>query len=563
MSEKLAKDLASRLADAALRLSSWANDPPEARDPRSVDRVFGQLDETVSFVESAVQDILAGKGKKLAGPTPVWSAERAAKSSDLDDPLEGMRGHSRAFTIPELLSFVSVCHKTGILRVHTDEENFLVQLEGGMVVYARSDRLAKGEHLAEILIANGVAAESIESFEQTGPLLPESLARFLQQNGLATSEDVRAAIEHQVHIIFRRLTSARDAYFRFYGGAKVRTEPEVRLNINKLLIESARCSDEEFARESERSASDLVPIDPEEFAKYMLGEEVAEDGSPVDEDVEVDEASFRELLDGVIEEGKLELPLLDAAASELLVLTWDEQVDAETLEEHIGRDQGLCAHILRVANSAAFAPVVPVASVSLAITRLGMDRIREIALALTVRQKAFEVPGWEDEVRLLWRRSAVTSGFAKALSRRLGSTPQRGSLLGLLQDVGKPVVLNTLCEIEADLGVELVNALAVELMDEYHGRVGSLLARHWSLPEWLEAVLLHHHDFDAVDEHREDVLVAHLADHLAAWAEDRDAEAVDALTQLEACAELGLTAEQVRNVLEETDAILAFSEIYA
>ena len=261
--------------------------------------------------------------------------------------------------------------------------------------------------------------------------------------------------------------------------------------------------------------------------------------------------------------GGLELPLLDAAASELLVLSWDEQVDAEALEERIGRDQGLCAHLLRVANSAAFAPVVPVASVRLAISRLGMDRIREIALALTVRQKAFDVPGWEDEVRALWRRSALTSGFAREVVRRTGGTPQRGSLLGLLQDVGKPVALNALCEIEAEKGVELVAAQASELIEEAHGRVGALLARHWGLPEWLEAVIRQHHDFETVDEHRADVLVAHLADRLATWAEDRDAEAIEELAGLEVCSELGLTPEQVRNVLAETDALLAYAEIYA
>jgi len=559
MSEKVAQDLASRLADAALRLSSWAKQPT-ARDARAVLR---QLAEAVQFVQATVGELEAGGVGKAVDPSSVFWGERPRLSwDDRNDPLEGMRGHSRAFTIPELLSFVAVSHKTGILRVHTDEENFLVQLEGGMVVYARSDHLEKGEHLAEILVANGVVSdEVIAGFERKGPLLPESLGRYLCAGGLASAEDVQRALVQQVHFIFRRLSHSRDAYFRFYEGARVRTEPEVSLNINKLLIESARCSDEETHRDQRRDDGGLAPIDAEEYRSCLQGE-AAQDGEEAGSE-DAEEFAFRPALEAVLESESFDLPLLDAAANELLVLCWDEQVDAETLEEHISRDQGLCAHILRVANSAAFAPVVPVASVQLAIARLGMDRIREIALALTVRRKAFDVPGWEHEVRTLWRRSAVTSGFARALSRRIGGTPQRGGLLGLLQDVGKPVVLNTLCEIEAEHGVELGDASAQELMQEFHGTVGSLLARKWSLPGWLAAVLQHHHDYRDVAEHREDVLVAHAADRLAAWAEDRDAEAIEGLSAHEAFAELGLRPEQVRHVLEETDAILAYAEIYA
>jgi len=555
-----------------LRLSSWARLPPRVTDARGRRDVLRQLDEAVRFVQSAVDEIVADGSS--ASPQPsrdVWSERTSQRGwAGMDDPLEGMRGHSRAFTIPELLSFVSVCHKTGILRVHTDEENFLVQLEEGMVVYARSDHLERGEHLAEILVANGVvSAEVIEGYERTGPLLPESLARYLGEAGLASADDVNAAIIQQVHFIFGRLSSARDAYFRFYEGARVCTESEVRININKLLIESARRSDEETHREAapaEAAAAaeeQLVPIEPEELEEFMRGEttavEVVDDGA-------AGESPFRSALEQVLESDELDLPLLDAAASELLILCWDEEINVVTLEEHISRDQGLCAHILRVANSAAFAPVVPIASVQLAIARLGMDRIREIALALTVRQKAFVVPGWEHEVRQLWRRAAITSGFAKALCRRTGSTPRRGSLLGLLQDVGMPVVLNTLCEIEAERGVELEDTQARELMQEFHGQVGSLLARQWSLPGWLETVLRCHHlteELGEASEHRADVLIAHGADHLASWAEDRDPGAVEDLTRRAPFGELGLTPEQVRNILDETDAILACAEIYA
>lgn len=282
---------------------------------------------------------------------------------------------------------------------------------------------------------------------------------------------------------------------------------------------------------------------------------------------DVDEIDpFRAELQSAIAEERMEIPLLDLSASQLLVLCWDEGLDAGTLVDHIGRDQGLSAHVLRAANSAAFAPVVPVDSVKLAVARLGINRIREIALALTIRHKAFEIPGWDLEVRALWRRSVVTSGFARAIYRRVCNLPQRGAVLGLLQDIGKPVVLNALCEIEAEHGVELDRSHARNLMEEFHAEVGAMLARRWSLPEWLHVVLRKHHvpsGEDPREEGRRDLQVANLADRLASWAEDRDQDPLGLLAELESLRALSLSEADLEGLIAETDSIVAQAEVYA
>ena len=63
---------------------------------------------------------------------------------------------------------------------------------------------------------------------------------------------------------------------------------------------------------------------------------------------------LREMLVGEIEADRLELPVLPETAAAVMEAVRDENTGARRLADIIERDQSLAAHLLRVANSAAF-----------------------------------------------------------------------------------------------------------------------------------------------------------------------------------------------------------------
>jgi len=63
-----------------------------------------------------------------------------------------------------------------------------------------------------------------------------------------------------------------------------------------------------------------------------------------------------------LERGEIELPLLPQVASQVMALTSDPSADAAKLSSLIHQDQALAAHVLRIANSPAYMPRSPVAS---------------------------------------------------------------------------------------------------------------------------------------------------------------------------------------------------------
>ena len=88
-----------------------------------------------------------------------------------------------------------------------------------------------------------------------------------------------------------------------------------------------------------------------------------------------------------------------------MAATQDDSCDARRLSRMIHRDAALAGHVLKLANSPLYAPTVPIVSLQQAVSRLGMKKIREMALVAACQAKVFRVPGQDARVRQLDRKS--------------------------------------------------------------------------------------------------------------------------------------------------------------
>ena len=105
----------------------------------------------------------------------------------------------------------------------------------------------------------------------------------------------------------------------------------------------------------------------------------------------------------------LELPFLPETAAEVVASCNSGDCDARELAELLQRDQSLASHVLRVANSAAYAPKEAIVSLQQATSRLGVATICEIAIAVSLHGNVFRVPGHKVRVRELWIHSATSA----------------------------------------------------------------------------------------------------------------------------------------------------------
>jgi len=198
-------------------------------------------------------------------------------------------------------------------------------------------------------------------------------------------------------------------------------------------------------------------------------------------------------LEDRVEKGALDLPVLADAAQRVMQLALDESTDAQALAEIIERDMALSSHLLRVTNSPLYRGRSPVVSLQHAVSRLGMRQVRGIALAIVCESRVFKVRGYEKELSDLFRHSLATAHFAEELARLKGFDLEEAFLAGLLHDIGRPVLLQTVLDLERQLGFRAPKTTALGVVGTAHARVGAKLVARWELSTRLGEAIRHHH----------------------------------------------------------------------
>jgi HD-like signal output (HDOD) protein len=274
------------------------------------------------------------------------------------------------------------------------------------------------------------------------------------------------------------------------------------------------------------------------------------------------ETELRAQLLQQIAERRLELPMLPQAAADVLAVCSDPGCDAARLAALIQRDQALAAHTLHVSNSAAYAPREPIVSLQQAVSRLGFQTMRDIAVAVALRSRTFAPGGQEQRLRAMWVHSAQSGAWAREIARARRRNVEGAFLSGLLHDIGQPVVLQALLGRPGAAGAAPEAELQERLIREFHAEAGALVLETWKLPDWMCAAVRWHHDPEAAPMHVEFARTALLADLLAHASLSPD-EATNAVLRTHpVLSDLELYDEDVDALFARREAVLATAEAF-
>jgi HD-like signal output (HDOD) protein len=180
-----------------------------------------------------------------------------------------------------------------------------------------------------------------------------------------------------------------------------------------------------------------------------------------------------------IRNGEVVVPLLPDVARKVLEVANNTDSDASQLTKIIQSDQSMAAHILRIANSPAYTPAGNIASLQQAISRLGMQAMVEVAIAVSVNADMFKAPGYERHIQSILEGSLLTGLWAKEVARVSRRNVEVAFLCGLLHNIGRPMVLQWLAEMNAELSEEEILSVENALLLEANHAVVS----KWGLPE--------------------------------------------------------------------------------
>ncbi len=271
---------------------------------------------------------------------------------------------------------------------------------------------------------------------------------------------------------------------------------------------------------------------------------------------------LHDILERHLEED-LELPILPEASARIVALCGDEKTDAKAIEAVLERDPSLASHVLRIANSSAYAPKEPIVSLQQAVSRLGLGTIRNIVLAVSLQGRVFKVAGQQARVRSIWVHCAVAAAFAREIARKLRKNVEGAFLCGLLHDVGRPIVLQATVQALAHRTKEaLPDALLETAMNEFHEPMAARMLEAWKLADWTVAVVAHHHEPAKAAPHDEEARITRLADLLSHWAMDDGKTPADFGADDPVIQELNLYPEDVEKLLAYRAKALEFAAAF-
>lgn len=252
---------------------------------------------------------------------------------------------------------------------------------------------------------------------------------------------------------------------------------------------------------------------------------------------------------------RLLLPSLPHVAVRIGEAVNDEDSDAKKIAGLIETDPAIAAKIVKAANSARFGGAVQTATVTDAVTRLGMKNTQMLVITFALREM-FRTDSRLLEKRMmqLWEHSRRIGALARVLGEKTGRfNPHESLLAGLVHDIGGLAVI----AYAKDFPEVVENPAALESsINSLRSQLSSMILSKWMMPEALVNAAKEaenwYRDHTGEGDYADLVIVAQIHEGVAG---DIDPAHIPALARLGlAPAEIDSGLELLHNAHQEVEA---------
>lgn len=196
-----------------------------------------------------------------------------------------------------------------------------------------------------------------------------------------------------------------------------------------------------------------------------------------------------------------QLPAFSPVLNHLMSTLADEDVSFAQLATVIERDSVLSGNVLRLVNSALYGRRGTISSVRAAVSILGISRLRNFLLGLSVTRLFSRVkpPQAFDMERFNTHSTAVAILADQLVQKTETSYPEGAFAAGLLHDLGRLMLAMTLpqeyaqiMELRGETG-KPVEECEHEVIETTHAELSAAALQRWGLPTPIQKAVLYHH----------------------------------------------------------------------
>ena len=204
---------------------------------------------------------------------------------------------------------------------------------------------------------------------------------------------------------------------------------------------------------------------------------------------------------------KINLPSPPIIAAQILNTIQNTESSLDDLEKIISADPALTTKLLRIANSAFYSLPNKVSSVNRALSILGTNIIKNIALSFVISDNLRGGAESSFDFDYFWRRSVTTAVAAELVMKLLQEKNDDIFVTALLQDIGILIMyickgreyISVLDQCILNGGTNLIESeQKLYLFD--HQQLGRTFLESWNIPQSIARPIGWHHEPDLVPE---------------------------------------------------------------
>jgi HD-like signal output (HDOD) protein len=204
-------------------------------------------------------------------------------------------------------------------------------------------------------------------------------------------------------------------------------------------------------------------------------------------------AEVRSALDARIAAQDIELPRHPDTAAKILSLAKTTDASMKDVLRFVRTDAALAGRILEMANSAAYAGAQPVYSLKMAVVRLGLTKVGEVAFEMSGGSKNFQKDKRSNMLSRMWKYSLAVGFICEELASRVPGQPADSCFLtGLFHNIAGPLIVETVGRLErlGAIGAQSESRV-LGLADALTGEYTLNVLGSWNIPkESMEAIRL-------------------------------------------------------------------------
>ena len=184
------------------------------------------------------------------------------------------------------------------------------------------------------------------------------------------------------------------------------------------------------------------------------------------------------------------LPTLSPIAMKLVEIASDEKSSASDLVRFIEKDPPLAVRLLKLANSAFFSSVHPSATLNHAVVKVGFDRLRIMALSISLRDTFPMGMIGPLNYEAFWKVSLYRGLISKSLAEHLKNVnPDEAFVAALIMEIGFLIFFDIFIKSREEANILDLEPLEdlltweTERFGVNHRQIGEAALRYWNFPE--------------------------------------------------------------------------------